>query len=196
MDSTAIPVSGISPPGFSAPAAGFDQPFEMLTACHERVARTLRLLQKLVDHVEKSGVDAQTRMAAADVLRYFDIAAPLHHDDEELHVFPLLLAQDDAALSARVYRMQHDHLRMAELWALLRPSLNALALMAADGELHDVACLRQQTQAFCDAYDSHIETEEQVLFPAAEKLKTADEIERMGNDMRARRTVSPGRILE
>lgn len=29
----------------AAPAAGFDQPFEMLQACHERVGRMLVLLE-------------------------------------------------------------------------------------------------------------------------------------------------------
>ena len=31
-------------PLFHSPSAGFDAPFEMLSACHERVERTLRLL--------------------------------------------------------------------------------------------------------------------------------------------------------
>lgn len=189
MSSTTIPVSGISPPGFSAPAAGFDQPFEMLGACHERVERTLRLLQKLVDHVEKNGCDDQAHSAANDVLRYFDIAAPLHHDDEELHVFPLLLAQGDAALSAQVRRMQADHVRMAKLWSALRTLLLVVSDVAGDSQLK-VAQLRQRAQAFCDVYASHIETEEQILFPAAERLKSEDEIQRMGNDMRRRRTAS------
>lgn len=188
MSTTAVPASGISPPGFSAPAAGFDQPFEMLAACHERVGRTLRLLQKLVEHVETNGSDGQARSAAADVLRYFDIAAPKHHDDEELHVFPLLLAQGDAVLSAHVYRMQTDHKRMTTLWRALRPILLALA-EAQSGPIDRVK-LRQRAMAFHDAYGSHMETEEQVLFPAAQRLKNADELERMGNDMRARRTVS------
>ena len=30
-------------PGFSSPAAGFDEPFAMLDACHERVRRSLGL---------------------------------------------------------------------------------------------------------------------------------------------------------
>jgi len=93
-------------PGFSSPAAGFEQPYEMLTACHERVQRTLDLLDRLIDHVAQHGLDAQSRSAAADVLRYFDLAAPLHHQDEELHVFPPLLAGEDAALRAVVRRLQ------------------------------------------------------------------------------------------
>ena len=31
-------------PGFSAPAASFDQPFEMMEACHDRVQRSHMIL--------------------------------------------------------------------------------------------------------------------------------------------------------
>ena len=66
-------------PGFHSPAIGFEQPFEMLSACHERVERTLALFERLVVHVRAQGHDAASRSAAADVLRYFDLAAPHHH---------------------------------------------------------------------------------------------------------------------
>ena len=43
----------------AAPAAGFDQPFEMLLACHQRVDRMLRLLQRLAPHLATHGADAE-----------------------------------------------------------------------------------------------------------------------------------------
>ena len=61
-------------PGFSAPGVGFEQPFAMLQACHERVLRTLALLARLRTHVLQHGVDDDARQAARDVQRYFDIA--------------------------------------------------------------------------------------------------------------------------
>ena len=41
---TSIPLSQITLPGHRAPGAGFEAPFEMLDACHERVHRMLALL--------------------------------------------------------------------------------------------------------------------------------------------------------
>ena len=55
-------------PGFNAPAVGFEQPFAMLEACHERVQRTLGLLQRLRDHVRAQGADEQARQAACQRL--------------------------------------------------------------------------------------------------------------------------------
>ncbi len=92
----------------AAPAAGFEQPFEMLEACHERVQRMLALLGRLREHLASHGADEQARQAARDVMRYFDQAAPEHHRDEELHVFPPLLAQNDPKVAAVVVRLQQD----------------------------------------------------------------------------------------
>ena len=102
-------------PGMHTPGAGFDEPFAMLDACHDRVRRSLDLLERLRAYLQDKGCDDSARQAARDVLRYFDIAAPLHHEDEELHVFPPLLAQGgDERLAALVRQLQRDHVRMAE----------------------------------------------------------------------------------
>ena len=74
--------AGVNLPGFNTPAVGFEQPFEMLEACHERVQRSLALLGRIARHIDAQGHDAQSRSAAVDVLRYFDIAGPHHHEDE------------------------------------------------------------------------------------------------------------------
>ena len=93
---TRIHLHTLTLPGHRAPGAGYEAPFEMLDACHERVERMLRLLHKLRAHLQASGWDAQATEAARDVLRYFNEAAPRHHEDEERHVFPAVLAAPDA----------------------------------------------------------------------------------------------------
>lgn len=116
----------ITQPGQQAPGVGFEAPFEMLNACHERVERMLRLLGKLREHVKTHGADNQARDAARDVMRYFDQAGPHHHEDEERHVFPPLLAQRDPAVLAVVIRLKQDHREMAVMWALVRAALSTL----------------------------------------------------------------------
>lgn len=172
-------------PGFDSPAVGFEQPFEMLGACHERVQRSLDLLQRLIDHVADSGHDVQSRSAAADVLRYFDLAAPLHHQDEELHVFPPLLAGEDAALQAVVRRLQAEHREMESLWAALRPTL----LRWREPGACDVpaAALRAQAGRLAQLYAGHIPAEETLVFPCAQAAMEAAQQADMGREMQARR---------
>lgn len=172
-------------PGFESPAAGFEAPYEMLAACHERVQRSLDLLGRLVDYIGDQGHDAQTRSAAADVLRYFDLAAPLHHQDEELHVFPLLLAQGDVSLRATVQRLQADHRQMETLWAGAR---EALLRWREPGCKESIASdTRTAIEHFREIYAGHIEAEEGLVFPAARAAMSAAVKEAMGREMQARR---------
>jgi hypothetical protein len=60
----------------------------MLHACHDRVRRSLDLLGRVCERLVQGRVDAAVHDAAADVLRYFDRAAPQHHEDEEAACLP------------------------------------------------------------------------------------------------------------
>ena len=183
------PPIGIAAAG-SAPGPGFDEPFEMLQACHERVGRMLSLLQKLRSHMRTHGADDQVRQAARDVMRYFDMAAPQHHRDEELHVFPALLGLHDAELVALVTRLQQDHVQMDARWKPARSLLQELADgdRAAFNEADDAAF-----DAFTKLYDGHLEAEESIAFPRAAAAMEPERLGAMGRDMAQRRGVKAER---
>ena len=167
-----------------SPAAGFDEPFAMLDACHERIQRTLELLRRLRVHVAARGADDQARQAARDVLRYFDIAAPQHHLDEERHVLPALHASGDPALRDLAERLHADHGRMEASWAQARTILEALA----NGRLAGLDASQDEVlQAFAALYTGHLEAEERIGFPAAAARLDATALAAMSNDMRQRR---------
>lgn len=177
----------VSLPGMHSPGAGFDQPFDMLGACHDRVRRTLDLLRRLREYLPDKGCDDSARQAARDVLRYFDIAAPLHHEDEELHVFPVLLAQPGGgSLTPLVRQLQRDHVLMAECWAQARGALQAMA----DGQLaaftpgHETAFDR-----FSACYADHLRHEDDSIYPAARALLDLGAQSAMGQEMARRRGV-------
>jgi len=168
------------------PAPGFEQPFEMLEACHERVARMLALLARLRGHLSERGADQSARDASRDVMRYFDEAAPQHHRDEELHVFPPLLAGADDATVAVVRRLQQDHLQMEARWQDARRVLAAIQGGALDSlSPHDEAAL----DAFAGLYGEHIKAEEGVAYPAAIALLDPQAQRAMGDEMMRRRGV-------
>ncbi len=171
-------------PGFGGPAVGFDTPFEMLVACHERVQRTLALLDRLVRYLHSDGCDGSARQAARDVLRYFDVAAPLHHEDEERHVFPPLLAQGAPAVVAAVQRLQADHGAMHAHWQAARERLLALAEGRTDAFTAEDEALMER---FASGYGAHIRTEEDLVYPAARALLPEPALAAMGQDMRQRR---------
>ena len=171
-------------PGFGDPAVGFDTPFDMLEACHERVLRSLALLQKLQDYLHDHPCDDSARQAARDVLRYFDMAAPLHHEDEELHVFPPLLERGGADTVAAVRQLQQDHEAMSANWQAARALLQALAEGAKESfSAPDEAVLAR----FAGVYAEHIRLEEDLVYPAARALLAPEAVQAMGAEMRRRR---------
>jgi hemerythrin-like domain-containing protein len=175
----------------ASPAAGFDEPFEMLLACHERVQRMLRLLLRLADHLGTHGADEQARQAARDVMRYFDQAGPAHHEDEERHLFPLLLAQGGEAAAAVVQRLQHDHHSMTVQWRAVRADLAEIE--AGRWPPAEPATVLPRWQAYAALYAGHIDAEEGQAYPAARPLLTAPALRAMGQEMAQRRGVPPPR---
>lgn len=160
-------------------AQGFDEPFGMLSACHEKVERMLDLLEKLASHLQAKGVDDAGQRAARDVMRYFDIAAPLHHEDEELHVLPLLLQSGDATLTALAQRLHGEHLAMTQAWEKLRADL-ALLL---DGTVPQTS----RWPEFAALYQGHLQAEEALAYPAAQQAMLAPARDTMRIDMMVRR---------
>jgi hemerythrin-like domain-containing protein len=165
------------------PAAGVDEPFELLAACHERVRRSLRLLERLVAHAERQGPDAQAAGAARDLLRYFSIAAPLHHEDEERHLLPLLRSSAQAALVEAAFQIGADHAQMRAQW----PPIGQALIQIADGRLPDLALLRDRVDAFCRLHEAHLAVEDGLVFPAVARRADAAHLRRMSADMAARR---------
>lgn len=167
-----------SPLLHAGPAVGFDQPFEMLLACHDRVRRSLDLLLRLQAHAATHGADEQARDAARDVLRYFDLAGPKHHEDEERHVLPRLRAKGQDELADR---LAADHAEMSRQWAAVRPALEALRDGSAQS-LDAAAC-----QAYAALYAAHMAAEEGQAFPAASRQLGTEALAAMGAEMAGRR---------
>jgi len=174
----------------AAPSVGFDEPFEMLHACHQRVERMLTLMERLAAHVVQHGPDEQARSAAADVIRYFDQAAPHHHKDEELHVLPVL-RHGSAAQRALAARLEDEHRRMEAAWPMLRQDL----LQLGAGELPDVwptdplSPIPAAWRAFVDLYRDHVEAEELEAYPACREAMCGETAAAMGEEMARRRGV-------
>lgn len=168
----------------ASPAAGFEQPFEMMEACHERLQRTLGLLARLRAHVARHGADQQAQQAARDVMRYFDMAAPQHHLDEERHVFPPLVVRGDPSMLALVARLQQDHLQMEARWRTVRAILEQVEHAEIQAIAADSAA---EIDAFTRLYAAHIEAEEQLAYPAAAALLDDGARDAMGAEMRRRR---------
>jgi hemerythrin-like domain-containing protein len=180
-----------TPPGSSlhGAVAGFNAPLAMLSACHTRIVDQCATLQRLVPHLVRHGADADARTAAANVIRYFDTAAPLHHDDEEIDLFPALIesmaGSDAVCLHEMTAALAAEHRELEARWARIRGLLTRVVAGVAvelDGDA---------IKSWVDLYAGHIEREERELLPMAARLLSDDELDHISRAMRKRRGVDP-----
>lgn len=169
-----------------SPAAGFDQPLDMLDGCHERLRRSLALLERLSAHLSAHGADPQAQEAARDVLRYFDLAAPHHHHDEELHLVPLL--QRDPSTHAWAQQVLSDHALLAQSWAAARPALAEVCQGVWPPEAK-AASIQAQWAQWAQALKAHAAWEDAVVYPWVRTHLAASDAQAMGQEMAQRRGV-------
>jgi pyridoxamine 5'-phosphate oxidase len=175
-------------------APDFDQPVAVLKHCHGRIRKQLATLEKLLAHLplhraEDGGADQQARQAATAVLRYFEKAAHLHHDDEEQDLIPMLRAvakgEDAATLQALAPVILQDHKDMDAMWQDLHEQLTAIAT-GAGTQLSSVT-----VQRFTQRYVNHMEREESTMAPMALRLFSPQQMMQLGQAMQRRRGIEP-----
>lgn len=178
-----------------------DDPMALLRACHEKVVRFTRLAQRLQAHVAEHGVDDQAREAATAVLRYFTLAAPLHHADEDENLFVALRALGKADLNARIDALQQEHDTLGALWLPVQAWLAQMAQGNAQGNAQENAQGNAQGHAptgsppdvdgFATRYRAHAEREETTVYPHAAELSPAV-LRALADAMVARRSPPQG----
>ena len=196
-------------PGFR-PLPDDADPLGQLDACHDRMQRQLKTLQRLLERqadVGQASVDDEVRAAAAAVRKYFDEAAPRHHRDEEQDLFPAVIeamaGSDAVCIKGIVQRLSAEHGQLEQAWQALRPTLVALA--EAEGAAPDGKCDDShddgrdesrgppwrldpgQVDRFIAVYRSHLAIEDDELMPMARRLLSDDQIGQIGQAMRSRR---------
>lgn len=164
-------------------APGFDDPLEMLLACHGRITAQCDTLLRLVEHISTHGNDAQASQAARAILRYFDTAGQHHHQDEEQDLFPVLIATQNQTAAALIARLLDEHKIMEAAWQCLRPFLLNIAKDQSDQLDAKIA------SHFIDVYAKHIALENGELLPLAKALLSPSQLQTQGHNMAARRGV-------
>ncbi len=165
--------------------ATFDHPLQMLHACHGKIMQQCSTLRSLTEHLPRQGCDTRAQQAAQAILRYFETAGELHHQDEEIDLFPALRAvlnhETAPQMEALLADLLADHVALLALWGQIQPLLQQLA----QGEV--VALPTDLSERFIAGYFGHIAREEKELLPLAEYLLTPAQLEPLGASMAARR---------
>lgn len=162
--------------------ATWNEPIEMLYACHSKVKRFCRQLSILPDYLEKHGYTQAVLNDVEQILSYFNRAAPLHHDDEELDFFPQLVKVAPQAQST-IDELEQQHKNLHENWNALSAQLEEL--ISEQRQNIDEHLIER----FIQGYERHI-TLEEPLFEMGREFLADDVLSEMGKNMSIRRQVT------
>ena len=170
------------------PGPSFDEPLEMLAACHERIEAQLVTLERLGPHLETKGSDIEAQSAARAVLRYFDSAGAMHHQDEDEDLFPLLRTlaarQERPEIAAAIEELEREHETMDAQWKRLRERLLAVVEGAPRLDAEEVT-------RFAWLYRRHMDREGAAILPFARYALDEGQRAKLGERMAARRNAAP-----
>lgn len=168
-------------PIINAQPATWAQPIEMLFVCHGRVKNFCRQLEILPNYLAENGIDQAVKNDVKQIITYFNVAAPLHHEDEESDFFPTLLCYAPEA-KANILQLEAEHIGIHKIWAQLSVQLQELI------DEKRAAISQNLLDEYRAAYDRHIALEEP-LFELGQQRIPADVLTAMGKIMAERRKI-------
>ena len=160
-------------------APSWDEPIEMLLACHGKVRKFCHQLTLLPDYLTHNGLDQSALTSIHQILTYFNKAAPLHHEDEEKNFFPLLLQYAPQAKES-VDELLRQHVSLHGNWDAVAAEFAKLE--ADNAYIPDAEAFKR----FVAGYDVHLAIEEP-LFDMGKTFIPKEKLTEIGEIMAARR---------
>ena len=167
-------------------AAALEGPAAMLLDCHKRIRHFTGMAVRLADN--PTAPAGEIRAAAEAIVRYFTIALPVHEADEDESIYTRLHHAVAAGniVAKSVETMVSQHRAIDELLQSIIPLWQAVQSQPV--ELIELAPeLKGLTNRLRLHLAAHLAMEEDVIFPALEKLLSAGERQEIEREMRTRR---------
>ena len=169
----------------------FSNPFGLLVHCHRKIEGQLELLERaaqLLPHADVRllpEIFAKVEAACA----HFAVVGVKHTADEDESLFPRLrlwggAAGQEALDAMGLLESQH---RTAEQLHLEFDNLVARIPRDGSADSHDLEAFNQLTTELTKFYRPHIELENNLVFPVAQRVLSPGEIYAIGQEMRERR---------
>ena len=166
----------------------FESPLELLDSCHDKILQYSSALYKLTQALPAEGWTKQLETSADQIRRYFNVAGPEHHLDEEKHIFPAIIALDPQFTNPESLEMLHvinrlikEHVETDVLWESLDNMLSERS--------EDFETLEELAQQFAEDMIEHATIENDVIFPYVKKHLSEKDLKKIGSDIAKRRGV-------
>lgn len=171
----------------------FSNPLALLVHCHEKIDYHLCSLEQAVESL-RSGQREKLKYAFADVSMasaHFAVPGVKHTEDEEISLFPRLREHGGEAGQEALAAMEELESQHGEAERIHAEFDALVASMPRDGsaDARDVDRFGELIAMLCALYRPHIRVENELVFPVAARVLSAQDIQQLGAEMRARRQV-------
>lgn len=158
------------------------QPLKFIVGEHQH---QLLICEKLASLPYEIDASLAAEKAAA-VAAYLSESLPLHTEDEEKDLFPLLRlrCQPEDQVDAILDQLHAEHAYDAELVKLMLPDLRVIV---EGSGISDPVYFRVNALAFCEIQRRHITWETNVVMPLARRRLSEADLTELGRSMMARR---------
>ena len=168
----------------------FADPLSLLVHCHGRIEAQLAALERAARAMrEGEGPDGEAARAVWAARAHFAGPGVKHTEDEEVSLFPRLRAHK-AALTAEVRGaldlLESQHRAADRVHAELEDAADDLDSSRSAGT-GAIIRLEAAITELAGLYRPHILLENEVVYPAAGRILTADDLLAVGEEMRQRR---------
>ena len=170
----------------------FDDPLGLLADCHRRVEYVLDQLLRITRLTSGRSLDPEEWSQLHKALHHFETYEPWHTADEEESLFPRLHASQGPE-AARVAQLLKQLERAREMMHIHRRMISVFCRRWLDHGFLSEIDTRNLLDRLIDLesiYREHITIEDRELFPAAARLLSVGQLEEIGREMAARRSVS------
>ncbi len=175
------------------PSPDFSSPIELLSDCHRRIERFLRVLVEVAEQGKGTVMTVEQGRALQNALDYFQHSGPRHTADEEESLFPRLRRTNQPEIQtalAEMQKLEADHEQAAE-WHDLVEQLGRKWLSEGVLAPADTARLERALAHLTELYGRHIALEDNHLFPVAAAALGDTEKADIGREMARRRGLDP-----
>ncbi len=167
-------------------AAALEGPVALLLGCHQRIRHFTGMAVRLAENPEAPA--AEVCAAAEAIAVFFMTALPLHEADEDESIFTRLhrAAPAGDVVAKAVETMVNQHRAIDELLQSIIPLWQAVESQTVE-PIELAPELKRLTNRLRLHLAAHLAMEEDVIFPALEKLLSAGERQAIEKEMHARR---------
>jgi hemerythrin-like domain-containing protein len=170
-----------------------NDPLQHLVDCHDRIEERLQTLERVVPHL-RSDSELKRREARESLdkaLDFLEKMGALHTQDEEISVFPRLLAnagKQDPTLAELTAMLEAQHREKEAVFRKLLDHVAAFPPVPGAPSEQQARGFEGLVAQIADLYRPHIMVENQRLIPISADYLTEADLERIREEMRERRS--------